>query len=654
MAGVSGKFRFEQLMVKQPSEKDKKQFRRAMQELESGDPAKAIRLFGKVRKSWRDNPDICYLEGLAYGKLGKMEMARQVSEHALKLEPRHYGALCNLANAQMSLGDHEHALDNYARALEIKPDSPDVLDNYGRALAMLGRRNEAIAHYKQALQSRPDFAPAHTSLAKAYREAGNPAAATEEFERALEIDPGETEAHLGMGFIFSGLGGIPKARHHFSEALKLSSQCVKAYTGLANLERYMGNFDQALEYVETAGKYLPEDDPALLAIKADVLERSGRSEEAYSILDKLAAQNRMTSVAVTTFSRVCRKYDVCDKALEKINDLMGAVWVDEMERKALCFAAGELLDKLCRYDEAFEFFQRANDVVDISCNRAMERRLVDELIGNFNKEAMAALPRASVSSSRPVFIVGMPRSGTSLTEQILSSHPDVYGAGELPDLQAMTSMLNKNNLAEPWMYATHISAISRDQLDKLAHMYLDVLNNLDAGSRYVTDKLPHNFQRLGLINLLFPECRIIHCRRNPMDTCLSIYFQDFVLSHDYASDLSDLGFFYSEYERLMRHWEAVIDIPMMTVQYEDLIDDQETMSRQILDFCGLDWDESVMAFHDSARAVATASYDQVRQPIYKTSRERWKNYEEHLSPLLDAFSGQVMERLGAAKDKIDA
>jgi len=227
----------------------------------------------------------------------------------------------------------------------------------------------------------------------------------------------------------------------------------------------------------------------------------------------------------------------------------------------------------------------------------------------------------------------MPRSGTTLTEQILATHSEVYGAGELDYIKKIENSIIGLDSGNEEKYLAKINGLNKEKLTEHARTYLDKINKLDNKARFVIDKMPNNFIQIGLISLLFPEARIIHCRRNALDNCLSIYFQSFIWSHDYAVDLSDIGFYYNEHERLMSHWKEVVDIPILTVQYEDILKDQEAMSRKLLEFCDLEWDDSVMKFYDSKRDVGTASYDQVRRPIYQSSKERWKNYEKHIDPL---------------------
>jgi hypothetical protein len=232
----------------------------------------------------------------------------------------------------------------------------------------------------------------------------------------------------------------------------------------------------------------------------------------------------------------------------------------------------------------------------------------------------------------------MPRSGTSLVEQIIDSHPQAFGAGELGTMGNISARVQAQ-LRTIIPYPDCIKYAKPQPLNSLGQIYLDYINGLTTTINpiRITDKMPGNFQHLGLISLLFPNARIIHTRRNPLDTCLSIYFQNFAGYHGYSYDLGNLGFYYREYERLMAHWHQVVDIPILDVQYEELIDDQEAITRQIIEFCGLEWDDASLRFHENTRLVNTASNQQVRQPLYRGSVARYKRYDAHLGPLKEAL-----------------
>ena len=622
--------------MKTPSDKDKKRFQQAMDSLNNGRPKEAIRLFDKVRKTGGNHPDIWYLMGLAYGKMGQMTEVKQVSMRALEIAPDHFGALCNLANALLVLGDKEGALENYGKALKAKPDDPTVINNYGRALSILGRREEAIDHFKGILEKNQDYAPAHSSLGKAYAEGGYPEKAMKEYQAALVLDSRLMDAHMGIANLYAGLGGLPYAERHFQAALDAEPKNVDAWIGLGSIARFKGHFDKSFEFLKEAEKYSPNT-TSVLACKADLLERTADYDGANKVIQQLKKKNQMNPLAVSVFSHLCRRYDSCDEAIQLLEESVEAPQYNIMEKQMLRYDIGNLLDRLKRYDEAFKWYKIANDTIEIPCQIKKDEKYEQDLVTFFSKQAMQTLPRANTGSKRPIFILGMPRSGTSLTEQILAGHPDVYGAGELGDLKATTKAMEASSNKPSENYLEALSDFSQDDMNKYAQQYLDAIAVLDADTPHVTDKMPHNFLHIGVISLLFPEAKIIHCKRNPLDNALSIYFQNFSWTHDYAVRLETIGKFYNLYDRLMKHWEKVVDVPIMTVQYEDMVDDKTDMSKKLIEFCGLEWDDKILDFHDSKRAIATASYDQVRQPIYKTSRERWKNYEKHLGPLIEAL-----------------
>jgi hypothetical protein len=250
----------------------------------------------------------------------------------------------------------------------------------------------------------------------------------------------------------------------------------------------------------------------------------------------------------------------------------------------------------------------------------------------FSPALFVNLPVAKTRGKRPIFIVGMPRSGTSLMEQILAAHRNVYAAGELDTLFNITNKI-KQEVGSDEAYPFYISKLNQENLDAMAGIYLKQLDDFSTQAECVTDKMPHNFYLVGLIQLLFPEARIIHCERDPVDTCLSIYFQDFSEEHKYAKDLFNIGTHYHQYQRLMNHWRQVLTIPILDVKYEDLVSDIEIVTRRVLKFCDLDWQESCLQFHKVNRTIDTASFDQVRQPLYTKSVQRWKHYEKYLDEL---------------------
>jgi hypothetical protein len=252
----------------------------------------------------------------------------------------------------------------------------------------------------------------------------------------------------------------------------------------------------------------------------------------------------------------------------------------------------------------------------------------------FAAERLAELPRADNRSEQPVFIVGMPRSGTSLVEQILSCHRGVHAAGELRDVGKLVASLGLRFQGEDDV----LPGLDSGSLNAAAGRHLERLRGLGGNAKRLTDKMPYNFLHLGLISLLFPRARVIHCLRDPIDTCLSCYFQNFATGNFFSFDLGNAGLYYRQYERLMAHWRTVLDKPILEVRYEEHVAEPEKVCREMLDFLDLDWDPACLRFHESRRFTNTASRDQVRKPIYTSSSGRWQRYERHLGPLLEALA----------------
>jgi hypothetical protein len=311
----------------------------------------------------------------------------------------------------------------------------------------------------------------------------------------------------------------------------------------------------------------------------------------------------------------------------------------------LHFALGKLQDELADYDAAFANFAAGNGIEKRPFDHLANAVFFEHIKDTYAREK-THLAVSNNDSTVPIFIVGMPRSGTSLVEQILASHPRVYGAGELTAINYL--MTHFDLLTGNATFPSGAATVSVTVLNEISHKHIKHLRALsdEAGMKdvlRVTDKMPHNFICLGLIAQLFPKAKIIHCQRDPLDTCLSIYFQHFNTHHAYANDLTALGQYYRQYDSLMKHWQAVLPstMPILNINYEALVADQATWSRRLIEFAGLDWDEACMRFFNAKRNVNTPSYDQVRKPIYTKSVERWRHYDAHIASLKHALFAEA-------------
>ena len=422
---------------------------------------------------------------------------------------------------------------------------------------------------------------------------------------------------------------------------------MDAWLNLASALMTFSELDEALACCEKALQLQPDNIDAI-ALAARIEQHAGQIEKAYQRLKPLVDSGVEQANMAAAFSDVCSSMNCPEEAIglqEKL--LRGGDSLPVISKRSLHFDRGKLYSKTRDYDKAFANYRAGNELRDIDWDPAVNSVRVDNIIQVFSKTFLASAPRATLRSQKPVFVLGMPRSGTSLAEQILASHPLVYGAGELADLLALVQKLPAFTGTD-LNFPNAATALDQAALDSMAQQYLSRLDELSADAQRVVDKMPGNFSFLGLIELLFPDARVIHCTRDPMDTCLSCYFQDFSRAQPYTYDLTHLGLFYRDYQRLMAHWKETLSIPILDVSYEELVSDQEAMSRRMIEFCGLDWDDSCLQFHQTERFVGTASYDQVRRPIYNTSVKRWEKYKTHLGPLVDALDGSARSPGGVA------
>ena len=364
----------------------------------------------------------------------------------------------------------------------------------------------------------------------------------------------------------------------------------------------------------------------------------GEDDEAGELIHPFITEQRETALMAETWARLALKKGQHDEAIEVIKRHLENDGTDQTTRETLGFLLGRALEEAGRIDEAFDAYDAANKRIAVTFDSGTHRAISQAIRKSFTRETMAALPSIQHDSGpTPVFIAGMPRSGTTLVEQIIDAHPNAVGGGELRDIDDLIA-----GLIDLGLYPTRISTLPEHKLRRFAGAYRKTLSRLaKQGTTVVVNKSLENYKHIGLLSVLFPDARIIHVKRDPMDTCCSCYFSHLMPArHAYASDLRALGVVYQEYQRLMDHWIATTDLPILEVDYEDLIANQESESRRVVGFCGLEWDNACLRFHDSDRVPLTLSFEQVRKPVYASSIGRAKTFSSHLKPLADGMLGQ--------------
>jgi tetratricopeptide (TPR) repeat protein len=501
--------------------------------------------------------------------------------------------LLSAADAAAAKGDYAETVVQLQDLLAIDPDHVVALSNLGDALCFLGRYADAERAYRRSVQIDPRRADTHLKLGKVLQWRGDFLGSETTLRRATKLEPRSANALCSLGDTLSAIDRVDDAKRCFEKALRLKPNSTAALCGLGWLLGVEGRFEEAD------------------ALSRRALEVDPDCSEAQALL---VMQRRMVPA---------------DKTWLEGTQRMLARQMAPIEEAKLRFAAGKYFDDLGNYSQAFEEYRRANELrrkVAAKYDRAERTAWVDDVIRLYSADHVSQSAEGASDSMRPVFVVGMMRSGTSLVEQIIASHPEAAGAGEL-------QFWGMEEYKHPEILRHRLpdAALSA----KLADSNLKVLAKHSADAARVVDKATANADYLGLIHRVFPRARFIYMRRDPVDTCLSCYFQNFFNAAPFTMDLQDLAHYYREHHRLVAHWRLVLPKDVfLEVPYAELVADQEGWSRRIIEFIGLPWDPKVLEFHKTERAVLTASSWQVRQKIYSSSVGRWKNYQKYIGPLL--------------------
>lgn len=448
--------------------------------------------------------------------------------------------------------------------------------------------------------------------------------------------------HVGVLYML-GLCQVAVARReegarNLERAIAIGPASAPMYHNLALAYRGMSKFDLAHKTQDEVIRRWP-DEPAGPAGKADLYHFTGEVDKALEVLEPALVKFGGDVTIALAFGRLAADAGQAERGVELLlphaqrSDLAPGI------RAQVLFRLGPLLEKVKRYDEAWAVATEANRLKREPFNIPEHAAQIDRMIAAWTPERIASVKAARSSSEVPVFIVGFPRSGTSLVEQIIASHPKAAGGGERPDIHDIV----KETCGTWYMEAPE--ALPKGAFDRMGERYLRDLRRVDARAARITDKAPMNWRCLGPISLMFPRARVIHCLRSPIDTCLSCYFLTFDGAMPFKYDLSTLGAMYRDYRRMFEHWKRVLGIPVLEVRYEEMVAEPEENIRRIIDFTGLPWDEACLKFHESERVVTTASNAQVRKPVYTSSVARWKNYEKHLGPLIAALGPWARESM---------
>jgi tetratricopeptide (TPR) repeat protein len=534
-------------------------------------------------------------------------------------------AYLNLARGYRAAGRVGDSIQAWRQATRLDPGNHTAWHDLGAVLMQVGRLPDAIGAFRRAIVAKPDFAQAHHMLGIALEAQGNETMAIVALRRAVALSPKLADAHARIGTLSLGLSRREEAIAALRRASAAAPQSDIGRISLAKAFMAEERQDEAAAVLRRMLARAPNHFDARKML-GDVLSFAGEFEEAGREYQRaIATGNQPISAYHSLVSS--RKLTEADRPLiDGMQALLRRGRWPDFSLMILHFSLGKALDDLKDYEAAMGHFDAANRLRHRT-SKLDHPRLVEQfnrLIDRFTPEYFAAHTELGSDDETPLMVLGMPRSGTTLTEQIISSHPAVVGGGELPFWLE----------TGPAWEAGRAGGATVEKARRVAQEYLTVLRDLGPDAARVTDKMPPNFMWIGLIHTIFPKARIIHCKRNPIDICLSIFSTYFTARMDFAADRGDLVFFYRQYERLMAHWRSVLppEVYYETV-YEDLVADREVRSRELVAFCGLDWDDACLVPEQNDRAVRTASVWQARQPVYKTPVARWRRYEPWLGEL---------------------
>ncbi len=569
---------------------------------------------------------------------GRGDDAVALMKRALALDPTHVKSHRRLGAFLAERGALDAAIEHLRNAVEIEPLDAAAHQDLGVALQAQGSLDDAILHYRRALALDPGRAVAQVNIGSICERREDVDAAIAAYREAIRIDPSMAEAHSNLGNLLNQREENAEAYRLLRRAIELKPQLGAAHNNLGNVQQERGQFDRAIASYQRA-----------LAIDPALAQAAHNLGAAHQQLGQAAEARRLYERAIAIrpdFTRSLLGLVSLDPAgtppeiLSRITTLVEEPGLRPNERSELLFALAKHADATGDVRAAFAWAERANEI-DRRRGRfdpLATRQQADRCRRVFTRTFFESRSAYGSRSALPTFIVGLPRSGTTLVEQILASHPAVAGAGELPFIARIAGRIRQTSRATRG-YPEGVAQLTEPEALRLAGAYLSKLRRYAGESARVVDKMPFNFMRIGFIRLLFPNARIIHCRRDPLDVFVSGYFLRFRDPISYTCDQADFAQYYEDYSTVMEHWHDVLPSAIMTVQYEDLVARHEDVSRRLVAFCGLEWDDACLRFYENPRPVRTAS-SQVRQPIYRSSVGRWQAYREFLAPLMAALHRQ--------------
>ena len=593
-------------------------------------------------------PEAVNTLALAFQAQGKTEAAIEQFRVALRIKPDFALARNNLGNALLHQGDREGALANFRQALQTDPNLVEALSNLGQLLLEMEKPEEALQHCLQAVRLRPQFPEAQNNLGNALRELGRLVEAKACYAQALRLNPNLAMTYNNLGQALQEEASPEDALPWYQRALQLDSHSARIHSNLASALEEAGSTDEAIAHYQTAIAIDPRYAEAHSGL-ANVYHEQGRLEEAQeSFRTAVALDSRQAGAWAQLATMLAGKLPEAD--LETLRRLLVSADLSASKRATLLFGLAHVLDARGEYAAAAEHLREANALTLAEKEKrgqgyepADHEQFVSGIIATCTPAFFHRIAGLGLETERPVFIIGLPRSATTLTEQILAAHPQVFGAGELrlgrEDFLGLAEGSEPSAASRETRALEALARLDGPTIHRIGQGHLDRLWQLDDSAVRVVDKMPDNYLFLGLLAAVFPRAKFIHCRRDLRDVAVSCWMTNFRQIR-WANDPRHIASRFAQYRRLMEHWQRVLPLTMLEVSYEETVADLEGTARRLVAWCGLEWDPACLAFHQGKRLVRTASITQVRQPIYRRSVARWKHYEEALGSLLNQLPNE--------------
>jgi tetratricopeptide (TPR) repeat protein len=652
----------------------KEKFRDAMARHQGGELDQAQGLYRDILRDQPDHADALHMLGLAAHQQGRNEDAKRLIADAVKIDDQNAFYHNNLGEVMRVLGETGGAASCYRAAIALQPGNSQTHNNLGLVLFQSDQAEVAVEEFNAALAIEPDAAGIHNNLGVVLEAMGRLEDAIPCFRRSLELAPEQAEVNNNLGAALFAQGEFEEAERHLLAAAEIDASVANVpfnlsrlyleqgkldaamsaarkaikidpgypdyYIVLGAIQRAMGDLDESLNSLRGAVGMDPAHAMALNDLGVCLLVLGRFDEARLSFRRALDAEPRL-AIAHENLARAGRFGDADRKQIEFVEALASAANQTEKSQIHLHFALGKMLDDVGEYERAFQHFQSGNALEHkrMRFDADAGRSFVERSRATFDAAFVEKKSTLGNPSHMPIFVVGMLRSGTTLVEQILASHPLIYAGGELEYFRSLARQLPER-LGDGQPYPDCLKTLDAETIEAVSADYIEGLRKQMGEAKRFTDKNPLNFEHLGLILLMFPNARVIHCRRHAMDLCLSVYFQHFSQRHDFAYSFADIAEYHRQYEQLMAHWHSVFPGRIHDVQYETLVADLETVSRDIIEYLDLEWDENCLEFHRTVRPVGTASHWQVRQPLYTRSVERWRHYEPCLAELRAVLASQ--------------